>query len=287
MREKIIRPRFAELQREWKQNLVPRIATQADAITSLIGQLPADAEGERVTAAALRGQVAAIASEAARFEATLPANDDWWRTVAGKGRVAEDIGDSAVSRLKTGVAAESARRLEQLAADAVASTKALEHDLETSIAECAENFKRQTEQAETLAKPLAAIALDLHYVTINFPLLLSFALAAAIFWPAYWKLQLARAYARLMFKERDARAWGTTFGWLGASRLRPAVPVAAALVWIAIAGWQLQHWTVVSPPQSLILTAIALVPIAAAAASVWWIDATTRQLCGGVSPRET
>lgn len=277
--EKIITPRFAQLQRAWKQDLAARLTHQAAAITSLIKSLPADPPRIRAAAAPLEQQIAAIATEAAAFEIAPPNNDRWWRTVAGKGEVAAAIGESAADRLKAAVATESAQRLEQLAADAVAGTKALEGELTASLAECAENFKKQAEQVESLAKPLAVIALDLNYVTTKFPLLLSFALAAALFWPAYWKLQLARAYARLLFAEPAARSWGRTFGWFEAHRLRLGVPAAGALAWIAAASWQLQHWAVISPVQSRVLAALACVPILGAMVSVWWMDTLARRLC--------
>lgn len=280
VKEKIIAPRFAELQRAWQQELAPRLVRQVDTIRTMIHRLPAEPPAIRDSAAALERQITALAAEVAAFEIAPPDNDRWWRTVAGKGAVATAIGESAADRLKAAVATDSARRLDQFAAAAVTGTKAMETELEASLAECAANFKRQVEQAETLAKPLAMIALDLQYVTTRFPLLLSFALAAAIFWPAYCKLQLARAYARLLFAEPAARRWGHTFGWLETRRRWLGLPAAGAVAWIAVASWQLEHWAVVTPGQSLALAALAGLPIAGAAVSVWWMDALARRLCG-------
>jgi hypothetical protein len=257
----LINPAFQEVQEIWNDEILPGLEGQVTQTKETLRDIPADAVPAPALLAELRERLDQVAQEARRIQFTAPTNDHWWTSVEGKGTTAEYIGKAAIKKLELTKPLANATELKKLSERARKSAEALETQLKTSLAAQEEAFKKQGQKLEDLAKPLSFLTLDLAYIATNFPLLLGFGLAAAIVWPAYRRCELARAHHLIAREDPEARVWADLLALNTRNRVADWLLIAAAVLWIALAAWQLGHFGIVSRADAARLGGLALIPV--------------------------
>jgi len=282
--ENIIRLRFAEAVDSWKQREAS-ILEKADALSETLGKLKvpsATAETNSGFAQRLAQLRTSLNNFPARLAAVAfrpPANPAWWQTVPGKGATANLLEEGALKVLQTGSANDTAAQLAEAASQTQRETEAAQKSLREQLTALEKSFEEQKQQADSLAKPFAFIALNLDFVARRFPVLIGCGLAIAIGWPAYRRRELASAL-RLLEPESGRFVGALAFGGPQANRplvsLRWLLAGAFAAVWVAITGWQLVAAGVLTPKEAGLQTVGGLLPIIAAAWYAYRIDRKLR-----------
>jgi hypothetical protein len=279
--ENIIRRRFSEVADGWKQSQ-NAILEKADALNDTLGKLPS-ATAETNTGFAQ--QIAQLRTSLSTFPARLsavafrpPANPTWWQSVHGKGETTQLLEEDALKALQTGSANDAAAQLAEAASKTQRETEAVQKVLQEQLDALEKNFEEQKQEADSLAKPFAFIALSLDFVAKRFPALIGCGLATAIAWPAYRRRELASAL-RLLEPEPGEMCGALGLAWSPSNRplvtLRWLLAGSFAAVWVGITGWQLVTASVLTPIEAGIQTLWGLLPIVAA---TWYAYSIDRKL---------
>jgi hypothetical protein len=283
--ENIIRLRFTEVADGWKRSETA-ILEKADALNKTVRKFSsATAETNSTFAQRIAQLRTSLNTFPARIEAVAfspPANPTWWQTVHGKGETTELLEEGALKVLQTRSANEAAAQLAETAAQTQRETEAAQKSLQEQLIALEKNFEDQKQQADSLAKPFASLALNLDFVARRFPVLIGCGLATAIGWPAYRRRELVSAL-RLMeqLEPESGRLVGAlTFGGLQSKRppvnLRWPLAGLFAAVWVAITGWQLAAAGVLTTVEAGMQTVWGLLPIVVAVLYAYMIDRNLR-----------
>jgi len=281
--ENIIRPRFAEAVDSWKRG-ESLILEKANALNETLRGVK-DPLATAQTNSAFAQRLAQLRTSLKNFPDRLaavafkpPANPTWWRTVQDKEGMTAALREGALKELQTVSAHDAAAQLAEAASQTQRDTEAAQKSLQEQLTALEKSFEEQKQQADSLAKPFAFIALNLDFIARRFPVSIGCGLAIAIGWPAYRRRELASA---LRLLEPESGKLVGAIGLAGPQANRPLVKLrwllagAFAAVWVGITGWQLVAAGVVTSIEAEIQTLWGLLPIVAAA---WYAHSVDRKL---------
>ena len=234
--EKIIARRFSEATATWRGELLPALDAEAATLEETLRSLPSHLDTTFPGLPKLRTQISQFRSKAKTL-IFVPPPGEWWRAVETKFQTAREIGVASVHNLDPAAFATAAEDLKHLSAVAEEAAESAEKHLKERMTALEKSFAEQEAHVSDLAKPLAFLALDLDFVAHRFPMLLGAALGVAFFWPAYRRLELARAFL-LLSQQKQTLTWADTIG-LTPARKSLWMLVVAASAWVALASWQL------------------------------------------------
>ena len=210
-----------------------------------------------------------------------PANPTWWRTVQDKEGITAAPREGALKELQTVSAHDAAAQLTEAASQTQRDAEEAQKSLQEQLIALQKSFEEQKQEADSLAKPFAFVALNLDFVAKRFPILIGCGLAIAIGWPAYRRRELASA---LRLVEREEPESGRLVGALSfggpqtnGARIKLRWPLSGvfAAAWVTITGWQLVAAGVVTSIEAEIQTLWGLLPIVAA---TWYAYSIDRKL---------
>jgi hypothetical protein len=285
--ENIIRPRFAEAVDSWKQ-AESLILEKADALTETLRGVKNPIATAQTNSAfdqrlvQLRSSLKNFPDRLAAVAFKPPANPTWWKTVQDKEGMTAALREGALKELQTVSAHDAAAQLAEAASQTQRDAEEAQKSLQEQLIALEKSFEEQKQEADSLAKPFAFIALNLDFVAKRFPILIGCGLAIAIGWPAYRRRELASAL-RLVEREEpgsgrlvDALSFGGP--QTNGARIKLRWPLAGvfAAAWVAMTGWQLAAAGVLTLVEAAIQTVWGLLPIAVAAWYAYWIDCNLR-----------
>lgn len=189
--------------------------------------------------------------------------------------------EDALNVLQTSSANDAAARLVEAASQTQRETEAAQKSLQEQLATLEKSFEEQKQEADSLARPFAFIALNLDFVARRFPVLIGWGLAIAIGWPAYRRRELASALRLLELQEPESRRFIGALALVGPQANRPlasrrwVLAGVFAAFWVAITGWQLLDAGVLTRIEAGMQTLWGLLPIVAAA---WYAHRIDRKL---------
>jgi hypothetical protein len=253
-RRDIVEAAYARAEREWSQRIRPAyVSTLAAAMESarrVAGQAPAEAAQ---TVAALNAAADQMAAQRAVLQAIVLRHDqvvdealgtEWWRTVEGKSEFADAVAASVAAQMDAIMQAAAAP------SDAIRAALALQEELRAGLVlrqeELERQFADQRAQLATLSGTAGVVPVDLVSFIGLFPLVLGLVLAFMLWRAGQARRQGALAaddLARAAADDADTRVWLTRRMLGGGDALMPALVTGAlaagALLWIALAAWQI------------------------------------------------
>jgi hypothetical protein len=255
-RRDIVEAAYARAERDWSRHIRPAylsaLAASVESARRVAAQAP---ESAAPTAAALQAAADAMAGQRAVLETIQISHDnvvdealgtDWWHTVQGKSAYADAVTQSVADQMAAILQTAKAP------SDAINATLALQEKLRATLVlrqeELEQQFAEQREQLATLSGTAGVMPVDLASFIGLFPLVLGLVLAFMLWRVGEARQQGAHAAAdlgRAAPEDRDTRAWLTRrvlgSGDALATSLTTAVLAAGALLWIALAAWQIAH----------------------------------------------
>jgi hypothetical protein len=252
-RRNVVAAAYARAEREWSQRIRPTylsaLAASTDSARRIAGQAPAAAAQ---TAAALNAAADAMTAQRAVLEAIELRPDhvveealgtDWWRTVEGKGAYADAVAQSVAEQM------DAIMQAAQAPSEAIRTALALQEELRDVLVrrqeELAQQFAEQRAQLASLSGTAGVMPVDLASFIGLFPLVLGLVLGFMLWRAGQARQQAARAaadLARAAPREPDTRVWlaRRVLGDDPRAALLTTVALAAgALLWIALAAWQI------------------------------------------------
>lgn len=181
----IITPAFARANALWTSRHLPGLASNATALNAEIegGIAGAGSAGEQLKQ--LRTAVASLLDEAQRLSFVPPADEGWWRSVAGK---EESIG-AMVDAMRRGAEKLGAEQGKlQAAKDEV--SKSVQANLERikQIDDALADLERQARELQAqlgeIGEPLKVVSVRLSVLAPLLPLVIALAIAALTLWRA-------------------------------------------------------------------------------------------------------
>ena len=180
--ENIIRPRFAEAVDSWKQG-ESLILEKAKALNETLRGVK-DPLATAQTNSAFTQRLAQLRTSLKNFPDRLaavafkpPENPTWWRTVQDKEGVTATLREGALKELQTVSAHQAAAQLAEAASQTQRDTEAAQKSLQEQLTALEKSFEQQKQEADSLAKPFAFIALNLDFIARRFPALIGCGLA--------------------------------------------------------------------------------------------------------------
>jgi hypothetical protein len=171
--ENIVRPRFAEAVDSWKQSKT-EILEKADALNEAVRNSKeplVTAERNSAFSQRMAQLRTALKDFPDRLEAVAlkpPADPTWWWSVHSKEATAGLLQEGALKVLRTGSAHDAAVQLAEAASQTQRDTEAAQNSLQEQLTALEKSFEEQKQQADSLAKPFAFIALNLDFVARRF-----------------------------------------------------------------------------------------------------------------------
>ena len=255
-RRDIVEAAYARAEREWGRHIRPAylraLAASTEGARRIAGQAPASAAQ---TAAALQAAADEMSAQRAILEAIVLRHDhvvdealgtDWWRTVEGKGAYADAVAQSVAGQM------DAIMQTAQAPSEAIRAALALQEELRDALVlrqeELAQQFAEQRAQLASLSGTAGVVPVDLASFIGLFPLALGLVLGFMLWRAGEARHQgsLAAAdLARAAPEAADIRAW-LARRLLGGGDAHAAMLVtmalaAGALLWIALAAWQVAH----------------------------------------------
>lgn len=253
-RRDIVEAAYARAEREWSRHIRPAYLRALAASTASAQRVAAEApESAAQTAAALHAAAAAMTEQRAILEAIEISHDhvveealgtDWWSTVEGKGAYADAVAQSVAEQM------DAITQTAQAPSEAIRAALALQEELRAVLLrrqdELAQQFAEQRAQLASLSGTAGVVPVDLASFIGLFPLALGLVLGFMLWRAGEARRQGALAAAdmtRAAPEEADARAW-LARRLLGGGDAHAALLVtmalaAGALLWIALAAWQI------------------------------------------------
>lgn len=288
-RRDIVEAAYARAEREWSQRIRPvylrALAASAESARRVAGQAP---ESAAQIAAALHAAADQMTEQRAILEAIAMSHDhvveealgsDWWHTVEGKGAYADAVVQSVDEQM------QAIMQIAQAPSDAIRTTLALQEDLRDVLLrrqeELAQQFAEQRRQLVSLSGTAGVVPVDLASFIGLFPLVLGLVLGFMLWRAGQARHQGALAaadLARVAPAEADTRAWLAKRvlggGDAYAALLVTVALAAGALLWIALAAWQIAG----SPgnPPLAPWTSGALAALVVLIAAAWDVTAIRR-----------
>jgi hypothetical protein len=288
-RRDIVEAAYARAEREWTRHIRPAylraLAESTESARQVAGQAP---EAAAQTVAALLAAADAMTEQRAILEAIEIRHDhvvdealgtDWWRTVEGKGAYADAVAQSVAEQM------DAIMQTAQAPAETIRTALALQEELRDTLVlrqeELAQQFAEQRAQLASLAGTAGVVPVDLASFIGLFPLVLGLVLGFMMWRAGQARRQGALAAADLARAAPDApetRAWLARRVLGGGDAATPALVTIAlalgALLWIALAAWQIAG----SPgePPLAPWTSGALAALAVLVAAAWDVAAIRR-----------
>jgi hypothetical protein len=260
-RRDIVEAAYARAEREWSQRIRPvylrALAASTESARRVAAQAP---ESAAPTVAALHAAADGMAEQRAILEAIEISHDhvveealgtDWWHTVQGKGAYADAVAQSVAEQMQAII--ETA----QAPSEAIRTTLALQEELRGALERRQQELERQfTEQRAQLASlsgTAGVVPVDLVSFIGLFPLVLGLVLGFMLWRAGQARHQGALAAADLAQAAPDdpvTRAWLARRVLGGGDALAPLLVTPllvtgglaiGALLWIALAAWQIAH----------------------------------------------
>jgi hypothetical protein len=253
-RRDIVEAAYARAEREWSRHIRPgylrALAASTESALRVAGQAP---EAAAQTAAALHAAADEMSEQRAILEAIELRHDhvveealgtDWWGTVEGKGAYADAVAQSVAEQM------DAIMQTAQAPSEAIRTALALQEDLRDVLLrrqdELAQQFAEQRAQLASLSGTAGVVPVDLASFIGLFPLAIGLVLGFMLWRAGEARHQgsLAAAdLARAAPEDADTRAW-LARRLLGGGDAHAALLVtvalaAGALLWIALAAWQI------------------------------------------------
>jgi hypothetical protein len=288
-RRDIVEAAYARAEREWSRHIRPAylraLAASTESAQRVAGEAP---ESAAQTAAALHAAAAAMTEQRAVIEAIEISHDhvveealgtDWWSTVEGKGAYADAVAQSVAEQM------DAITQTAQAPSEAILAALALQEELRDVLLrrqdELAQQFAEQRAQLASLSGTAGMVPIDLASFIGLFPLAIGLVLGFTLWRAGEARHQgsLAAAdLARAAPEDADTRAW-LAKRLLGGGDAHAALLVtvalaAGALLWIALAAWQIAA----SPgdPPLAPWTSGTLAALAVLVAAAWDVAAIRR-----------
>jgi hypothetical protein len=255
-RREIVEAAYARAEREWSRHIRPAylraLAASTESARRVAEQAP---EAAAPTAAALRAAADAMSEQRAVLEAIVLRHDhvvdealgtDWWRTVEGKGAFADAVAQSVAEQM------DAIMQSAQAPSAAIRTTLLLQEELRDTLVlrqeELEQQFAEQRTQLASLSGTAGVVPVDLASFIGLFPLVLGLVLGFMLWRAGQARQQGALAaadLARAAPDDPDTRAWLARRVLGGGDATTPLLVTAAlaagALLWIALAAWQVAH----------------------------------------------
>jgi hypothetical protein len=295
-RGNIVEAAYARAEREWARHIRPAylraLAESIESARQVAEQVPEEAAQ---TAAGLRAAADNMTEQRAALEAIVLRHDhvveealgtEWWRTVEGKGAFADAVAQSVAEQM------DAIMQAARAPADAIHAAQMLQEDLRDGLVlrqqELERQFAEQRAQLATLSGAAGIVPVDLASFIGLFPLVLGLVLGFMLWRAGQARQQGALAAADLAKAapaEPDIRVWLARRMLGGELRVAVLITVgfaAGALLWIALAAWQIAG----SPgdPPLAPWTSAALAALAVLIAAAWDL-AAIRRLAAQLGPR--
>jgi hypothetical protein len=288
-RRDIVEAAYARAEWEWSERIRPAylsaLAASTESARRVAGQTPASAAQ---TVAALHDAADQMAEQRAILEAIVLRHDhvvdealgtDWWHTVQGKSAYADAVTQSVADQM------QAIMQTAKAPSDAIRTTLALQEELRQTLVlrqeELEQQFAEQREQLATLSGTAGVVPVDLVSFIGLFPLVLGLVLGFMLWRAGQARRQGALAaddLTRAAPGDADTRAWLARRVLGGGDALTPSlvtvVLAAGALLWIALAAWQIAHSP--SDPPLAPWTSGALAALAVLVAVGWDLAAIRR-----------
>jgi hypothetical protein len=289
-RTDIVEEAYASAQRDWSQRIRPAylaaLAAAADSTRAVAGQAPASVAP---IAAALRAAADRMIEQRAALEALELRHDhvvdealgtDWWRTVPGKGAYADAVGQSVADQMY------AVLQTAQAPSAAIEEAQALQEELRGALVrkqeELAEQFAEQRKQLASLSGAAGVVPIDLVSFIGLFPLVLGLVPGFVLWLAGQARRQAAQAVADLagaVPEDRQTRDWLARRVLGAGNGLGPLLATTGlaigALLWIALATWQVAGSPIVPPLSPWTSGVLAILLVLAAAG---WDGIAIRQL---------
>jgi hypothetical protein len=253
-RRDIVEAAYARAEREWSRHIRPgylrAVAASTESARRVAGQAP---EAAAQTAAALHAAADEMSEQRVILEAIELRHDhvveealgtDWWGTVEGKGAYADAVAQSVAEQM------DAIMQTAQAPSEAIRTVLALQEDLRGALLrrqdELAQQFAEQRAQLASLSGTAGVVPVDLASFIGLFPLVLGLVLGFML-----WRAGQARHQGSLAAgdlaqaapEDADTRAWLARRvlggGDAHAALLVTVALAAGALLWIALAAWQI------------------------------------------------
>jgi len=252
-RRDIVEAAYARAEREWGRRIRPAylraLAASTESARRVAGQAP---EAAAQTAAALQAAADTMSEQRAVLEAIVLRHDhvvdealgtDWWRTVEGKGAFADAVAQSVAEQM------DAVMQAAQAPSETIRAALALQEELRDALRrrqeELAQQFAEQRAQLASLSGTAGMVPVDLASFIGLYPLVLGLVLGLMLWRAGQARHQGALAaadLARAAPEDVDTRVWlarrvlgGNAF----AALLVTGGLAIGALLWIALAAWQL------------------------------------------------
>jgi hypothetical protein len=255
-RREVVEAAYARAEREWSRHIRPAylraLAASTESARRVAGQAP---EAAAQSAAALRAAADAMSEQRAVLEAIVLRHDhvvdealgtDWWRTVEGKGAFADAVAQSVAEQM------DAIMQSAQAPSAAIRTTLLLQEELRDTLVlrqeELEQQFAEQRTQLASLSGTAGVVPVDLASFIGLFPLVLGLVLGFMLWRAGQARQQGALAaadLARAAPDDPDTRAWLARRVLGGGDATTPLLVTVAlaagALLWIALAAWQVAH----------------------------------------------
>jgi hypothetical protein len=270
----LIAPAFTHANEAWRASGLTIAQDGVVALADRIAKAKAAAPAAADELDILRTSVAALGEEAQRLRFERPSNPTWWRSIRGKeASIVSMTSDFAATVGNFNTSQVAIQKLTAEIADIVGRNQEAATALKGKLDELETRAAALQTQIGEIGAPLKVVSFKLAELAPLTPLIIAAALAMVAGWTAEGLRRMTLA-AKLVGDEADStaiRTWLRAMG--GGSRARVAgveiVVAVASIAWVlaaALAVWDLPP-PVLTPP---VLTAIAVVVVAAARAYRWY-----------------
>jgi hypothetical protein len=253
-RRDIVEAAYARAERDWSRHIRPAYLSALEASTESARRVAGQAtESAAQTAAALHAAADQMAEQRAVLETIEISHDnvvdealgtDWWHTVQGKSAYADAVTQSVADQM------DAILQTAKAPSEAIDATLVLQEELRNTLVlrqeELEQQFAEQRSQLATLSGTAGVMPVDLASFIGLFPLVLGLVLAFMLWRVAQARHQGAQAAAdlgRAAPEALDTRDWLARRVLGGGDTLAPSLVTialaAGALLWIALAAWQI------------------------------------------------
>jgi methyl-accepting chemotaxis protein len=281
----IITPAFARANALWTSRDLPGLLDNARTLTAEIEKSAASAGNATDQLKQLQAAVASLSEEARRLSFVPPADEGWWRSVAGK---EESIGAmvDAMQRGARKLGAEQGKL--QAARDEVSRSVQANLERTKQIDEALAELEKQARDLQAqlgeIGEPLKVVAVRLSLLAPLLPLVIALAIAALTLWRAE-ALRRMRFAAGLVPSgdEGDVlRRWlqEAAGGSVGLMAVREIVIAGIAIAWV-LSAWQGVRALPVPHLSSFEIVSLALTALIAARAYHCYQAGQALRIAGG------
>lgn len=248
VRKNIIDVRFAELN-EGLQTIGSDLKNNAFAIADSAEQLAKNYPDYVSHFQILSKNLHLFIDEFAQVKIVPPEDNDWWTTVQGKMQTLNTLGTGVETSLSRYLNREVSERLGNELTVAIQQQETLKIALDKEIDTLEKQFESQQEQMQGLGDFAKWGVLSLKPVAAKFPLLLAIVLAAVSLMLSSRIQELSLAIRTLPDTDSGVYEWfqkrisdSRDLLVFNGLPVREIVRAVAAILWLALASWQVSRW---------------------------------------------